>query len=109
MNGRPVLLLPGRVDAALAAWLIVGRTLFSGLVGSAEPAMTRTASLTRKVTSTIGIVDVVLVRNSGDGVEPVASGFWPMQAIAQVDGWISVPAQSEGYDAGARIDVGMLP
>jgi molybdopterin biosynthesis enzyme len=106
---RPVLLLPGRIDAALAAWLAVGRPLLARLCGQTRAAPAFTAVLSRKVTSTIGITDIVLVRQNGDTIEPLASGYWPMQAIAQADGYIVVPAQSEGHSEGANVAVRPLP
>lgn len=106
---RPVLLLPGRIDAALAGWLMIGRPLISRLSGATSHEPARTITLSRKATSTIGIVDVLLVRQNDDKAEPLASGHWPMQAIAQADGFIAVPAQSEGYPEGASVPMRPLP
>jgi hypothetical protein len=41
--------------------------------------------------------------------EPIASGFWPLAAIAQADGWISVGAESEGFPGGAEVAVRAMP
>ncbi len=51
---RPVLLLPGRLDGALAVWLVIGRRLLARLAGRGEPDATVSAALTRKISSTVG-------------------------------------------------------
>jgi molybdopterin biosynthesis enzyme len=106
---RPLLLLPGRIDAALAVWLTIGQPLVSRLSGRKDEGMAASGVLSRKVVSTIGVVDVVPVRRNADRVEPLGSGYWPMQALAQADGYIVVPAQSEGYSEGATVTVRPLP
>ena len=109
---RPVLLLPGRLDAALAAWLVVGRRLLAHLAGADvskadDPAPS--LPLARKVTSTVGLAEVVPVRRVGDKIEPIAHGYMPLSALTRADGWILVPAESEGYSAGASVSVWPLP
>ena len=70
---RPVLLLPGRLDAALSVWLVAGRRMLARLAGGRDHEPGTTATLARKVTSTVGLAEVVAVRRSGDSVEPLAS------------------------------------
>ncbi len=106
---RPVLLLPGRLDAALAVWLTVGRRMLQCLGGSAAPEPAETLPLSRKVTSTVGLAELVPVRRSGGQVEPLASKYLPFSALTRADGWILVPAESEGYSAGAPVSVSPWP
>jgi molybdopterin molybdotransferase len=106
---RPVLLLPGRMDAALAAWLVLGERLLARLCGRNDDEAHATAMLSRKVTSTVGIAQVIPVRRHGDKVEPLAAEYWPLQALARADGWIFVPADSEGHPAGVTVNVRPLP
>jgi molybdopterin biosynthesis enzyme len=106
---RPVLLLPGRMDAALATWLVLGERLLARLCGRGDEEAQATAMLSRKVTSTVGIAQVIPVRRNGDKVEPLAAEYWPLQALARADGWIFVPADSEGQPAGATVSVRALP
>ena len=65
--------------------------------------------LTRKITSTIGIADVVLLKRNGGDAEPLASGYWPMQALAQANSYYVVPPESEGFPAGATVNASPLP
>jgi molybdopterin biosynthesis enzyme len=106
---RPVLLVPGRLDAALAVWLTLGRHLVARLTGGFGDAQGTLALLTRKHASPLGLVEVVPVHQSGDQAEPIASGYWPLQAIVRANGWILVPSESEGYPAGAEVVVRALP
>jgi molybdopterin biosynthesis enzyme len=107
---RPVLLLPGRLDAALAAWLTLGRRLLRRLGGGnilEDPSETLT--LSRKVASSVGIAEVIPVRRSGDTVEPLAAKYLPLSALSRAHGWILVPPESEGYSAGAQVSVRPWP
>ena len=56
VGSRPVLALPGRLDAALAAWHLLGQAMLARLAGSREPPRLRTAKLTHKVSSAVGLV-----------------------------------------------------
>ena len=102
-----MLLLPGRIDAALAVWLLLGRRMLARLAGSRRgTAMGSTARLTRKVASQPGLAEVVPVRRRGGEAEPIAIRLSvALQALAQADGWILVPADSEGYPTGTEVVV----
>ena len=106
---RPVLLLPGRLDAALSVWLVAGRRMLARLTGGRDHEPGMTATLARKVTSTVGLAEVVPVRRSGDNVEPLATKYLSLSSLAGSDGWILVPADSEGYPAGSQILVRPWP
>ncbi len=108
-NGKPVLLVPGRIDAALACWLTLGRRILARLAGRNIEDVTTPLKLTRKIASTIGIADVVLLKSRGGDAEPLASGYWPMQALAQADFYFVVPPESEGFPAGATVNASPLP
>jgi molybdopterin biosynthesis enzyme len=108
-KGRPVLIVPGRLDAALAAWLVVGRHLLGRLAGGTQEAPTARARLTRKITSTIGLCDVVPVRQSGGEAEPVGGKVLPLSLLARATGYVVVPADSEGYAAGSDVAVHAWP
>jgi molybdopterin biosynthesis enzyme len=108
---RPVLLLPGRLDAALALWLVVGRRLLDRLAASksSENEPTEILPLARKVTSTVGLAELVPVRRNAGEAEPLATKYLPLSSLARSDGWILVPADSEGYSAGTPVQVRPWP
>ena len=108
-QARPVLLLPGRLDGALAAWLLLGEPMLARLAGSREEAHAVTARLTRKVASNLGLAELIPVRLREGEAEPLGSGYLPLQTIAQADGWILVPPDREGHPAGASVMVRLWP
>lgn len=108
-GGRPVLLLPGRIDAALSVWLLLGRSLLARLSGGRLDEAANEAALSRKVASRLGFTEVVLVRRTHDGVEPLASDYLSLTALAQADGWVLVPPVSEGFAPGSIVSVRPLP
>jgi len=109
VDGRPVLLLPGRVDAAIAAWLTVGRGLLARRRGGLDDEPGSPATLARKVASTAGMSELVLVRHTQDGMVPLGGKYLPLTAFSHADGWMLVPATSEGYPPGAVVMVRALP
>jgi molybdopterin biosynthesis enzyme len=108
-KGRPVLLMPGRTDAVLACWLLIGKPLIERLAGARTSDVAMKATLIRKVTSAIGFAEVVPLARNDHGAEPLAFGYLPLQSLARADGWMLVPPESEGYPAGTEIEMRPLP
>jgi molybdopterin molybdotransferase len=106
---RPVLVVPGRLDAALTVWLMLGRRMLARLCGYHDDERSAAVTLTRKIASTLGLAEIVPVAREADGVAPLASGYLPLQALARADGYVIVPADSEGYPAGAQVEMRPLP
>lgn len=100
--GRPVLLLPGRAEDALAAWLLLGRPLLARLAGE-HTLPPRRARLARKVASTVGLAEFVPVRLEGGLAEPLAVGALPLGVLAAADALLLVPPGTEGHDAGTEV------
>jgi molybdopterin molybdotransferase len=110
VGSRPVLLLPGRLDAALAVWLLLGRRLLERLAATTEESeAVETLPLARKVTSTVGLAELVPVRRTGGTAEPLASKYLSLTVLARADGWMLVPADSEGYAAGTPVRLRSWP
>jgi len=109
VDERPVLLVPGRLDAALTVWLFIGRPLVTKLAGGVVDETPVILPLRHKVTSTIGITELVPVSRSEGMAEPLASGYLSFTSLARSDGWIAVPADSEGFAAGAEVAVNPWP
>jgi molybdopterin molybdotransferase len=101
----PVLLMPGRLDATLAVWRILGKLLIARLCGNDEVEMTTTATLTRKVTSTIGMAEFVPLRIEAGKAEPLAAKYLPLSVLTDANAWILVPPASEGYQTGTSVTV----
>jgi molybdopterin biosynthesis enzyme len=109
VKGKPVLIVPGRLDAALAAWLLIGRHLLDRLTGGMAAAPAMRGRLTRKIASTVGLCDVVPVRLEGGDAEPLAGRILPLSVLARATGYVVVPADSEGYAAGSDVAVHRWP
>lgn len=106
---RPVLLMPGRIDAAVALWFLLGRYLVAALAGGSVADESTAMPLGRKVTSTIGMAEFVPVSFKDGTVEPLASGYLSFTSLMCSNGWIVVPADSEGYAAGTPVAVTPWP
>jgi molybdopterin molybdotransferase len=105
---QPVLVVPGRLDAAFAVWHILGRRLLWRLAGHNRVERTESLVLARKISSTLGLAEFVPVARHVGDVAPLATGYLTAQSLARADGFILVPADSEGYPAGARVEMGSL-
>lgn len=101
---RPVLLLPGRPDAALAAVLALGRPLIAALTGAIE-AVPRSGNISRKITSTVGLAEIVFVRVDGPDIEPLGGADLALRRLIEADGFVLVPPEREGYPAGTVVEV----
>jgi molybdopterin molybdotransferase len=106
---RPVLIVPGRLDAALAVWLTLGRRMLARLCNSALDDRGTPVVLARKIASTLGLAELVPVMREANAVVPLASGYLPAQALARADGFILVPADREGFAQGATVEMRPLP
>ncbi len=103
----PVIALPGAPDQALAAWWTVVLPVLDRLSGR-EKRQTQSLPLARKIASSVGIVEIVLLKKAGDGWMPLATGDLSFETIARADAWLAVPGASEGYAAGTPVDAYML-
>ncbi len=106
---RPVLLVSGRLDAALAAWILIGYHIVARLSGRSIEDETTMLPLKRKVTSAIGMTELVPVSCKDGMAEPLASGYLSFMSLARSNGWIVVSAESEGFPAGTQVAVHQWP
>jgi molybdopterin molybdotransferase len=107
---RPVLLLSGRLDAAIAGWLMLGRFALDKLSGAGEQSeRSETLTLARKIASAVGLTELIPVRRTGGEAEPLAARSWALSAIARADGYVVIPPESEGSSAGTAVQVWALP
>lgn len=108
VNNVPVLLLPGNPVSCLCAY-----DLFAGLIvrrlGSRPSEWLYRAverPLGQKLTSELGRVDYARVRIVDGRVEPLAiHGASILSSTTRADGFVLVPADLEGYPAGAMVRV----
>jgi molybdopterin biosynthesis enzyme len=103
----PVIALPGAPASALAAWWTLALPVLDRLSGRL-PRSTVTLPLLRKIASTVGIAEIVLLGEREGGWMPLAVGDLSLDAIARADGWLAVPGGSEGFAADTPVDAYML-
>jgi len=102
-----VIALPGAPDQALAAWWTLVLPALDRLAVR-QPRQAITLPLQRKIASSVGIAEIVLVERRDKGWMPLASGDLSLVTIARADGWLVVPGGSEGFAAGTPVNAYML-
>jgi molybdopterin molybdotransferase len=103
-----VFLLPGNPVSCLCAYdFFAGRALRLRGGRSADwPHRIVRLPVGRKIVSAIGRVDYCRVRILDGSVEPIAlSGASILSSTTRADGFVIVPAESEGYGPGTDVDV----
>ncbi len=108
LEGRLAFLLPGNPVSCLCAYdFFAGRAI--RVLGGRDgdwPYRRLQARLTRKLASVVGRVDYARVRIRGTEAEPLAiGGASVLSSVTRADGFVIVPANSEGYPEGAEVEV----
>jgi molybdopterin molybdotransferase len=103
----PVIALPGAPDQALAAWWTLVLPVLDRLSGL-RPRRVVTRPLARKIASTVGIAEIVLLEKIEDVWMPLAVGDLSLEAIARADAWLAVSGGAEGFAAGTPAGAYML-
>ncbi len=90
--------LPARFDGVVAGYAafvlpVVAQLVGLGLQASPNP-------LTRKISSSIGMTELALLRTAPAGYQPLAVGDVTLSAVAQADSCLLIPPNAEGYAAG---------
>jgi len=107
IGNLPVIALPGAPDQALAAWwtlALPGLDRLSALL----PRQAVTLPLRRKIASSVGLAEVVLLEERDGHWLPLAVGELSLDATARADAWLAVPGAAEGFAAGTPVDAYML-
>lgn len=108
VGARLVFLLPGNPVSCLCAYDFFAGRAIRALGGrmTAWPYRSVRAALVRKISSPIGRLDYARVRLAGGAVEPLAvGGASVLSSTTRADGFVIVPADSEGFAAGSDVDV----
>jgi molybdopterin molybdotransferase len=105
--GIPVIGLPGNPRSALVIFRLIGMPLVR-LVGGctrppAEPGVP--ARLDRDLASAAGRLDVVQVRVSDGFAIPVFGMSALLSVLTAADGYVIIPEEATGLDAGTEVDV----
>jgi molybdopterin molybdotransferase len=108
LENKLVLLLPGNPVSCLCAYdFFAGRAIRRlGGRSSDWPYRRQRFPLARKLVSVVGRVDYARVRIVEGQVEPLAiSGASILSSTTRADGFVVIPADSEGSPPGAQVEV----
>jgi molybdopterin molybdotransferase len=103
----PVIALPGAPDQALAAWWTMARPLLDCLSGR-QKRPTLTLPLARKIASSVGIAEIVLLQKDAGTWMPLAVGELWFETLACADAYLVVAGGSEGFAAGTPAGAYMM-
>jgi molybdopterin molybdotransferase len=108
LPGRLVFLVPGNPVSCLCAYDFFAARAIRALGGRSKewPYRQVRVPLSRKLVSTVGRVDYARVRIHDGHAEPLAiSGASILSSTTRADGFVIVPADSEGAPPDAEVDV----
>lgn len=103
----PVIALPGLPDQAFGGLLALVRPVLERLSGRSRPK-DMSLPLARKIASTVGLCEVVLLEMQERCWMPLAVGDFSLDAMRRADAWVAVPGTSEGYATGALVAATLL-
>jgi molybdopterin molybdotransferase len=108
LGDRLVFLLPGNPVSCLCAYDFFAGRAIRALGGRSKtwPYRSLKAPLVRKISSPIGRLDYARVQLSGGAVQPISvGGASILSSTTRADGFVIVPADSEGFAPGTEVEV----
>jgi molybdopterin molybdotransferase len=103
----PFVALPGAPDQALAGWWAMALPVLDRL-SALRLRTSITLPLGRKIASSVGIAEIVLLEKIERSWMPLSVGAMPLEMIARADAWLLLPGGSEGFAAGTPVDAYIL-
>ncbi|TPM43468.1 molybdopterin-binding protein [Mesorhizobium sp. B2-2-3] len=102
LGKTPVVALAGSPHQAFAGFLALVQPVLDRLSGRSErPGII--LPLSRKISSAVGLYELVLLGKERDMWTPLAVGDFSLDAMRLADAWLAVPGDSEGYAAGTPV------
>ncbi|KAF0178732.1 MAG: molybdopterin molybdotransferase [Nitrospirae bacterium] len=113
VQGKPVFGIPGYPVSAYLTMRLFVRPVLSHLLGTAvEEEESVPAVLSRQLSSPLGVDEFVRVKVGAVGdkliATPVGRGAGLLMSVVRADGFLKVPAESEGVPAGAPVTIQLL-
>jgi len=103
---KPVICLPGYPVATLSSLYLFVRSALKKMARLKDDTKIVSAKLTRKITSKPGYLSIARVALDGDKATLVmVSGAGILSSVARADGFIIIPEDKEGLDAGEMVEV----
>ena len=109
IGDKPVACLPGYPVAALSALYLFIRPALKRLAHLNEVGPKISARLSRKIASKVGYLSIVRVALVDDDVVPIMSaGAGILSSVARADGFVIVPEEREGIEAGETVEIMLI-
>jgi molybdopterin biosynthesis enzyme len=103
LGAVPVVALPGLPGHALSAYLLLVRPLLDRLSGRLARHGT-VLPLSRKVSSSIGVAEIVLLKREASAWQVLAVGDLSLSTLRHADAWLAIAGDSEGHAAGKPVE-----
>jgi molybdopterin molybdotransferase len=104
--GKPVVCLPGYPVAALSDLYLFVRPALKKMAHLNDALPKISARLARKIPSKAGYLSLVRVALKDGDAEPIMiSGAGILSSVARADGFVIVPEELEGFEAGETVEV----
>ena len=105
--GIPVIGLPGNPRSALVVFRLIGMPLVRLVGGCATPPAepSARARLSRDLASATGRLDIVQVTVADGAATPLFGASALLSVLTQADGYIVIPEEATGLDAGTEVTV----
>ncbi|MBI4680652.1 MAG: molybdopterin biosynthesis protein, partial [Nitrospirae bacterium] len=113
INNKPVLGIPGYPVSAYITFEIFAKPIIYTWQGiEIKESETLKAKLSRPVASTLGMEEFIRVKvgKVGDNIiaSPVSRGAGILMSLVRADGFVRIPAMSEGIGAGTEVEVKLM-
>ena len=113
IKGKPVIGLPGYTISAVITLKLFVRNLADALLGAqSAPPRNLEATLARPLSSKLGVQEYIRIKlgRVGDNMiaTPGGRGAGAVMSLVQADGFLAVPANSEGFGAGEKVRIELL-
>lgn len=113
VKNKPVLGIPGYPVSAFITFNLFAKPVIYRWQGiEMEPPEILRAALSRQVASTLGQEEFLRVKIGKVGdkfiATPVSRGAGVLMSLVRADGFVRIPAMSEGIGAGSEVDVELL-
>ena len=115
VKGKPILMLPGPIQAAANAFLVVGVPIIRDLAGSKETGLTVPCVLgapweaRRRFSDFMKVVYVKLKAGPPVVAEPITGETESMKLLTDAGGYFLVPEKVKQLGTGDRVDVRLVP
>jgi putative molybdopterin biosynthesis protein len=113
INNKPVLGIPGYPVSAYITLELFAKPLIHVWQGiEIKKTKILKAKLSRQIASTLGMEEFIRVKTGkvGENViaSPVSRGAGVLMSLVRADGFVRIPAMSEGIGAGAEVEVELI-